>query len=484
LNNHQTNTNLLIKQKFENYAPTPPSHVWNGIQAGIVVKPPFFILYWKSIVAAAIILALVTAGIWYFLVNDLNNAYQHELSDTNIIHNEIGKEDLETEPGKNIDGINNEDIQLNSETKENDINTDVDPDQKPNLNRSGMPVASDKSKNEQFKNSSSIPSNTTETIAVSAGLKEDVSEKDNFEKLSIFNRSNENAKQEINDIDNVYSGEINPLSKSDIDDNYLSLYSGNRAQSLNAISINNLLDTEISDFTKKRTKWSIGFYFAPEMMLSNFDSIEMLTNYSFGVEPTYYINNHLFIRFGLGATYSRDRGFAKLDYLSNDLLGTYEYVYDITFDSVDGEVIPTYHTTTAEVWDTVRHMDINTISNNYVYIQMPALFGYYSSKSKLNWYVYGGPAFNLMVSKQIEKPLEGLDYIDLKNLQTELPERSPYYFQFWLGAGIEYKAGTNLGIAIEPSYRYYFNNVFNSPPYSNSGLSGLSLRVGLVYTIQ
>ena len=86
-----------------------------------------------------------------------------------------------------------------------------------------------------------------------------------------------------------------------------------------------------------------------------------------------------------------------------------------------------------------------------------------------------------MISKQIEEPLADINAVDINNLQNELPERSPYYFQLWLGAGVEYKAGRNLGISLEPNYRYYFNNVFKTAPYSNSGLS---IRIGLVYTIQ
>ena len=89
-----------------------------------------------------------------------------------------------------------------------------------------------------------------------------------------------------------------------------------------------------------------------------------------------------------------------------------------------------------------------------------------------------------MISKQIEQPDNGIEYDLMLNVKNDLPERSSYYFQLWLGAGLEYKMNQRLGLAVEPNYRYYFKDVFKEPPYSNSALSGLSVRFGIIYTIQ
>lgn len=478
MSNTQTNSDALFKQKFENFAPVPPTQIWDGIEAGIVANPSFIALYWKSIVAAVAILAIISAGIWYYPSDDSENIEQTIITETDLLQMDDEKSDV----NNNVDIIGDtgisietkeqfEDADLNlakesTETIQNpkNIYTDLHAEE---LTQSYKNLESDIKAGTESVKPKEVPSINNDKVLV-------VSYPDNAD----------NSEHELNKSNDIARGEISALTKSNIDSKDLSQYSGEKAQDIQATLSEGLIEGGIQDFVFKEQKWSIGFYFTPEIMLNNYDSVEMLTNYSFGIEPTYLINKHLFVRFGIGASYSRDRGFAKLDYTSNDLLGSYEYVYDVTFDSVDGQVVPTYHTTTAEVWDTVRHLEINTITNNYVFLQAPVLFGYYSSKSKFNWYFYGGPAINFMISKQIEEPLDDINAVDINNLQNELPERSPYYFQLWLGAGIEYKAGRNLGITLEPNYRYYFNNAFKTAPYSNSGLSGLSLRVGLVYTIQ
>ncbi len=496
MSNTHTNSDALLKQKFENFAPVPPAQIWNGIAAGIVASPSFIALYWKSIAAAVAILAIVSTGIWYYSSDNSEITEQPVISETDSLQTDDEKSDVDNkvdiigDTGISVEAQEqNEKTELNlanesNETIQNTINNSADSKAK-EITQSIKNQESDRNagtESDKPKEVQSIKDNNV--LVVSHPDDADNAEKDDNVLLVSYPYDEDNAENELNKSNNITLGEISVLTKSSIDSKDLSQYSGEEAQDIQATQSEGLMEGGIQDFVFKEQKWSIGFYFTPEVMLNNFDSVEMLTNYSFGIEPTYLINKHLFVRFGIGASYSRDRGFAKLDYTSNDLLGSYEYVYDVTFDSIEGQVVPTYHTTTAEVWDTVRHLEINTITNNYVYLQAPVLFGYYSSKSKFNWYFYGGPAINFMINKQIEEPLDDINAVDINNLQNELPERSPYYFQLWLGAGIEYKAGRNLGISLEPNYRYYFNNVFKTAPYSNSGLSGLSLRVGLVYTIQ
>lgn len=461
----QANTDKLFKQKFENFAVAPPEHVWNGVQAGITA-PSFFVLYWKAIVAAAVVVILAAAGILFLTPGTAPGDYDSEKS---VLNNEAGTENNniinidEKSQTKEIDSdeIADESIKntgLDTEQAESDnIDTEnLSDDNKQIVNNSNSNKKIDKSGSNQYHGYG-----TRESIAVGVIASSD---------------------QAVQHKDSELDFEVPTINTMTISEEVgFNIYSVNQPQLIPPLIDEALLiDPAIKN---KKSNWSFGLYFSPEIMLNNFDSIEILANYSLGIEPTYFINDHLFIRFGLGASYSRDRGFARLDYLSNDLLGTYDYVYDITFDSVDGEVVPTYHTKTAEVWDTIRHLEISSLTNKYMYLQTPLLFGYYNTTTNFRWYFYGGPAFNLMVSKQIDQPLDGVEYVEILNLKKELPERSPYYFQLWIGAGIEYKAGKNLGIAFEPNYRYYFNNVFKESPYNKSGLSGFSLRVGLIYTI-
>jgi hypothetical protein len=231
----------------------------------------------------------------------------------------------------------------------------------------------------------------------------------------------------------------------------------------------------------KSHNWSSFIGISPEFVVTPFDSITVLNSYALNYEPIYFINKHLFVRFGIGVTSAHDRGFAKLDYISNDLMGTYNDVYNVTFDSIDGQVVPTYFTKTVEVWDSIRHLSVSEVTNRYVYVQVPVLIGYYhqSKNSGLNWYFYGGPALNVQVGKAIDTPHPAEKDIEIIRFQNKLPERSTTYFQLWLGAGVEYKVSDQFSVAIEPGYRYYLNSIYNQQEY-NKPISAFTLRVGTI----
>ncbi|MCK5344092.1 MAG: hypothetical protein KAR20_11850, partial [Candidatus Heimdallarchaeota archaeon] len=293
----QINTDKLFQQKFENFAVAPPEHVWSGVRAGIAT-PSFFALYWKSI-AAAVIVVLVVAGILFLTPGTEPDVYDTEKSVLNV-ETDTGSKDINSleqesqieEGGSDIivdESINNAGLNTDQALSDNNIdieNPSSDPERKI-VDNSDYNEINDESGNSQYPESG-----TRKGIAIGVivSSEQEVQHKD--------------GRVDLN------AGTINTMTTSEKVG--FNIYSDYQAQPIPpSINVASLIDPAIKD---KKSKWSFGLYFSPEMMLNNFDSIEILANYSLGVEPTYYINNHLFIRFGLGASYSRDRGFAKLDY--------------------------------------------------------------------------------------------------------------------------------------------------------------------------
>ncbi|MBU2553410.1 MAG: PorT family protein [Bacteroidetes bacterium] len=236
---------------------------------------------------------------------------------------------------------------------------------------------------------------------------------------------------------------------------------------------------------KKSYQWTTFAGFSAELALTSFDSVTVLNSYALHFEPTIYLTKNWFLRSGIGVSYAHDRGFARLDYISNDYMGSYNDVYNVTFDSINGQVVPTYHTKTVEVWDSVRHLVISEVTNRYVYLQIPLLAGYYhkAKNSNLNWYVFGGPAVNFQVARVVEEPNPAGQYIEIIDLQNKLPERNSLYFQLWLGAGVEYKVNDRFSVAIEPGYRYYINSLYNKDGYQKP-ISAFSVRIGAVMRLK
>ncbi len=232
-------------------------------------------------------------------------------------------------------------------------------------------------------------------------------------------------------------------------------------------------------------KWRISYYITPELSISTFDSVEILNSYSLSVEPTYFLNENVFIRTGGGLSFVKDRGFARIKYITNEYMGSYKDVYDITFDTLQGSIMPVYHTKTVEVWDSIPHISVSGVTNKYLYLQVPVLFGYQykNPESFISWYFMGGPAVNIKVGSWIDNPKPDEANSDIVELRNNLPKRSDIYFQLWLGAGLEYEINKKVSIAIEPGYRYYFKSIYNNP-YNHTSSSGFTLRVGLVYMMK
>ena len=458
---NNSNIDNILRDKFESFAPTPPARIWNEIEKGIAVPTRNSIFTTRRmIVASLLIMAVIISSIFVTkpaLFNPSNNtesSYKNDIKSNNPNENYTTEtailEETETDSEKNILGTNT----TNTETKSTKINT-----------------------NKTTKNQQTTQPEVNSELSVKTN-----EVKDNPKSVVTFESSTYANTYSLNSNSNPVN--ILEPRQCNILDNELANYTIIKRKGNLVYPIPDIKNYNIE---KKihNSRWEIGYYISPELTVSNIDSVEILNSFNFNVEPQYYINNNWFIRSGLGISYVRDRGFAKINYLLEEYMGSYDDVYDITFDTISGNVVPTYHTKTIEVWDSVRHVSVSNVTNKYLYIQIPALFGYNSrsTSSQLNWYVFGGPAINIQVGNWIENPKPDEKDADIIELENNLPIRSKNYFQLWVGAGINYEINNKLSITAEPSYRYYLDNI-----YQNSGNKGatssFTLRFGLIYKMK
>lgn len=426
----------LMREKFENFSPSPPGHLWAGIENEIDKKTAFIIFMnnWRSISAIILVLLLLTFGALYISINE--SAVPSSFTD----------------PSKET---------LTSATLENEAIEEK------------ISETTDKTEIE-FR---SAENNTEKNISVKTGatiVENHAVSNPTFETISIAQvpLSNETAL--------LISGQKRSpgLESMQPANTTLTIPFDLRIKPQE----HSFLLPEKETKTTKKGSWNLGFYFSPEVLFKDFDSVRLLTTYSFNVEPTYYFNGNWFLRFGAGISSMRDRGFANLDYISNDFMGEYEDVYDVTFDSVDGKLQATYYTELTEVWDSIRHLTVTEATNQYLYLQTPLLLGYTLKSEHFNWFFYAGPALNFLIKKYTEMSVDNAERISIIDLENRLPDRSPYFFQLWVGAGVEYKAGKHLSLALEPNFRYYFSGIYDNPAY-NSGFSGFAMRFGIIYKI-
>ncbi len=454
---NQINIDQLIKAKFDDFAPAPPEHVWRGIEKRISSKPAFFAAYGRYIAAAVVLLGLLLLGVWYFSSRSAEAPVNKlQISDSVPVKTSDDPATIsdpsETKESATLISRPGEINDVPSDKHENEITLVKSPSEEATVNSATeTPVAT-------------ISETPVKTKALSSG------ETTSAAIVDIKKEPETNTTLSLNNEDIIFS--IPSLSLA---------FNNTLFPKENVPHSSGFTQTiAVQSNPKSNGLWSTGLYFTPEMYFENYDSLKTLPSYTLSVEPTYYINKHLFVRFGLGFTYGHDRGYTRINYSGKNVLGTYEDVYDVTFDSVDGQLVATYYTKTVEVWDTTNLVTVKEPTNTYFYIQTPLMLGYYHRSNHINWYFYGGPSFNYMVSKNIAKPTEDIDYIELLDIDNHLPQRSDYYIQLWLGAGIELKASDRISLSLEPNYRLTLNNLYQERSYKKA-LSGFTMRFGLVY---
>ncbi len=450
----------LIRQKFSDFAPEPPDHVWEGVQKGINRGNRFRYLNTRNVAASVIVLVLLVIGYFSFLPAD-------DYSITEKQNGYLAGQQVAVS-SDNIAKPSN--IQMNKDVTESNETTSL----------SFQPTTQSRELSEE------VPENEIHNIENST--KEVLPKNTNFESAG---GSTMNFDSETN-----YENDAE-LTREDF---YLTSIVGyenqyklsrNVEHDLNSVGDKNYSEAAetliLPDITGQDqvTRWKTSFLLSPEFSTSSIDSVEVLGTYSFNVEPTYYLNKHWFIRSGIGLSYARDRGYARINYVTNEYMGSYDDVYDVTFDTVSGNVIPVYHTKKVEIWDSVRHVTVSSVVNKYMFLQVPLLVGYQwkNSNMPLDFYVFAGPAFNFKVSQWIDNPKPPTNDADIISLKNNLPRRSDFYMQMWLGFGMDYKLKDNISLTLEPGFRYYTNSIYQNSEILPSS-SGFTLRIGLSYNIK
>lgn len=439
MNNNNENINEVLRRKFQNYEVEPPTEVWGKIEKTLDYENSLFHSKGGYLSIIAILILLAPASyLGFFSSNEkLSEIDETTLINTNNITLAVNQQIVtDNEKTTDYNQYNTEtDVAVEAEiTKSNDeavivVETDVDTDIENDLTQT-------------IEKNSTATSNTEKLINLQKG----------------FNLNEIN--QQLSTINSLT---INPLlSKADF----------------SLLDFNDKILELLSEEQKMKTFWEHNIYAAPEFSLNDYDSVRVLNSANLGIQPSIYLTKNIFIRTGVEVSFGGDKGFEKVDYLSNDLMGSYEDVYDVTFDTTGGDATPIYHTKTVEVWDSVRHVKVSEIRNKYLYLNIPALIGFKNTTDNFSYYIYGGPAIGFQLSKWIDEPISNSENINILNLENNMPDRSVVNYQLWLGAGIEYNLNKRYSLLFEPTFKHYFGSLYDDNNFKVKN-SSLAIRLGL-----
>jgi hypothetical protein len=223
--------------------------------------------------------------------------------------------------------------------------------------------------------------------------------------------------------------------------------------------------------------WMFGLYFTPEMIA--YPSDDRLTNYSYSLDlNASYKFGRYFLQSGLGLSRNHDQGNSMIDY--NKYLGSYEDVYNITFDSTENGIVPIYHTETVHVYDSTSHVIISPTKRYFTYLQVPLFLGFGEEAKRFGWFVKGGPSLSFLVHEKIPSSEMENSKDKVANIENELPGRISTNWQFIVSAGATYKLGSRMSISMEPMFRYYIKSVYEQDKLNTKHPFSVGLRTGLL----
>ena len=228
---------------------------------------------------------------------------------------------------------------------------------------------------------------------------------------------------------------------------------------------------------RRNTSWQLGLMFTPSVSFYPDDSILNQRSYTFDASVK-WIRNEFFVESGLGLSFSSDDGRYDIDY--EKYLGSYDDVYNVTFDTTaGGTVVPTYYTNLVNVYDSISQYKVENTRNRYTYLQVPLYVGFQKQVDRFGWFVKGGPVFSLLIRENIPQPDAGNDRII--GLDQQMAGRVNNYWQFAVSAGMNYQLSNRVSIAIEPTFRYYLNSQYDHMYINTRHPYSIGLRTGLLF---
>ncbi len=200
-------------------------------------------------------------------------------------------------------------------------------------------------------------------------------------------------------------------------------------------------------------------------------------SYSLDLNAIYQFSEFI-VQSGFGFGWSSDNGNYKIDY--NQYLGSYDDVYDVTFDTIGGQLIPIYHTESVNVYDTLDHVTISPTKRHFTYLNIPLLFGYRNEGKRWGWNVKAGPSLSFLIKEDIPDINLTDSQNKILNVEDEIPGRLKTNWQFVISAGLSYKLSNTISLAVEPLFKYYVNPIHDQNGTKTGNPYSFGLRAGFV----
>ncbi|GAB4314694.1 MAG: hypothetical protein Kow00127_05930 [Bacteroidales bacterium] len=225
-------------------------------------------------------------------------------------------------------------------------------------------------------------------------------------------------------------------------------------------------------------KWSLGLGYNPEWIEYHAD--DKLTNYAQGFDIRINrVADHFLLQGGAGVNIVTESGNSRVSF--QPYLGSYEDVYDVTFDTTGGTITPIYHTHTVTVYDSTTYVRIEPTKRHYTYLTIPLLAGFTDEGRRAGWFVAAGPQLSVRLGSPSQEGVSPLNKEKIISSEATLPPRIRSHFQIVVTGGFYYRLGNKLRLSVAPTLKYYINSDYEPGNLNTHHPYAVGIRSGLVW---
>jgi len=189
--------------------------------------------------------------------------------------------------------------------------------------------------------------------------------------------------------------------------------------------------------------------------------------------------NHFFFETGIGVSFSKDKMNFSYNYLTNEIVNTYEYVDSVHYDPITGTT--EYYTTTVEVYDSIPYSKQSSSETSYNYLQIPLEIGYevWDTKKFSLSIKTGITYFRELTSKAIQPNLFH-ENSRITSINSSKVSRNKELLRISGSIGANWHMNKRINIIASPSLNYFLINIYDKVEITQKPI-GLGIRLGLYY---
>jgi hypothetical protein len=454
--NERKNIDRLFQEKFKDFEDFPHANVWKNIEKQISKKKKRRILpLWLRLAgAAAILLLVISSGLWIFNSSDKDQIVPKEI----IITDSDNKNDLLNENDSKDKIVNEVNLSTAKKSQEQNLIS------KSTKEKDQISVVKSQTRDRNNKNQE-IANTKSQKVANNAVVATNITQE-------------EDSKNKVNKFSNLQTSEAG-----------IALEEASDVKEPSKNDIQTALDKtniEEKNVENKETKWSIGSTIAPVYYntLSNGSPIDGSLSdndktsngsVSYGLKVNYKLNDKLSFQSGINTL---ELGYTTENVatlLSSSLLENSSTNINTNIEGVSLAVISTERQNSDSSIQRSSIDDSGTLDQTLGYVEIPMELKYNISQKKLGVNVLGGFSTYFLYRNQVSFTSFGKT--------TTLGEASninSLNFSGNLGLDFDYNISKKLYINISPVFKYQFNTFSRSSggfqPYYLGIYSGLNFR--------